>query len=196
MNQPSEAVAAPPDPATRINPHYLWAAAAALAVLAGAVWTRDEWLLRFIHVLAGLLWSGIDLFMGFIVGPIVRKLEPEARRAMVTRLLPRTLFLLPTLAILTTTAGWYLAVGMGYLNLPAPQIWWIIAALVVVAILTVQGMFVLLPINLTVYFECRKAQPDIGWISRRMKYYVWIIASQGLMQVLIIVIMVQFATSF
>jgi len=51
----------------------------------------------FVHVLAGGLWTGIDLFMGFVVDPILRAAPFEARRAVITRLTPKTLFM-PTLA--------------------------------------------------------------------------------------------------
>jgi hypothetical protein len=43
--------------------------------------------------------------MGFVIGPVLRRLPLEARRAVISALIPRTLFLMPTLSIVTSTAG-------------------------------------------------------------------------------------------
>jgi hypothetical protein len=150
--------------------------------------------LNWIHVLAGGLWTGIDLFMGFVVGPILRAAPFEARRAVITRLTPRTLFLMPTLSIVTGTSGWFLAKQLGFLSVDYPQFWWVAAALAIVAILTVQGLGYLLPTNLRVYFELRKDNPDGAKISAMMSRYFYAVAFQGAMQVAIIVVMARFAT--
>ena len=68
------------------------------------------------------------------------------------------------------------------------------AALVILAILTVQGIGFLLPTNLKVYFEIRKPNPDPERIGRLMKWYIYVVAMQGAMQVAIIVVMARFAT--
>jgi hypothetical protein len=94
----------------------------------------------------------------------------------------------------TTTAGWFLAQQGGYLDLPLPQLWRVIAALAVVTVLTVQGFGILLPTNIRVFLEIRKAEPDLARVGRWMRVYIWVIASQGLMQVAIIVIMARFVT--
>ena len=165
-----------------------------IAVTGGAAWYDNAWLLNFIHVMCGVLWTGIDLFMGFVVGPIMRTLPPPARRAMILRLMPKTLFLLPTLSIMTTTAGYYHAQQLGFLALDWPQYGWVLAALVIVTILTVQGLGFLLPSNLLVYFEMRKPVPDGARIGRLMRRYVYAVAFQGCMQIAIIVVMARFVT--
>jgi hypothetical protein len=177
-----------------IDPRNLGWVAAALAVLAAAVRLDDAWLLNFLHVMCGVLWTGIDLFMGFVVGPVMRRLPPPARRAVVLRLMPKTLFLLPTLSLLTGTAGWFHARQIGLLEVPWPQYGWVLAALVIVGVLTVQGLGVLLPTNLLVYFEMRKPVPDGPRIGRLMKWYVYAVAFQGVMQVAIIAVMAKFVT--
>src|SRR5580658_6642852 len=102
----AEAVAAPA-PVRVINLGYLWWVAVALVVMIAAIVSHNHWALNFVHVLAGLMWTGIDLFMGFMVGPVLRKLDLPIRRAFILRLMPRMIFLMPTLAIITGTAGWY-----------------------------------------------------------------------------------------
>ena len=103
-------------PINLIRWHYLWYVALALVVMIAAIISHGLWFLNFLHVFAGLLWTGIDLFMGFVLGPILRVVELPARKAVLLRLTPRTLFLMPTLAIVTGTTGWYLAEDMGSLR--------------------------------------------------------------------------------
>ena len=42
---------------------------AALVGLVVALAVNDLWPLEFFHVVGGGLWTGIDLFLGFIIGP-------------------------------------------------------------------------------------------------------------------------------
>jgi hypothetical protein len=173
--------------------NFAWAALA-FAVLAGAIVVGDLWLLNFIHVIAGSLWTGIDLFMGFVVGPILRATPFEARRAVITRLTPKTLFIMPTLSISTGASGWFLAKQLGFLDVGYPQFWWVAAALAIVTILTIQGLGYLLPTNLRVYLELRKPNPDGAKVGALMSRYFYVVAFQGAMQVAIIVVMARFAT--
>jgi len=190
----SEALAARDASLPGIDLRYLIWVALALLVLIVTIVADNTWALNFLHVMCGVMWTGIDLFMGFVVGPIIRRLPLEARRAIVVRLLPKTLFLMPTLAIVTGTAGWYHARQLGFLDLPWPQYGWVLAALVIVVILTVQGIGVLLPTNLLAYREMRKQTPDLPRIGRLMSRYVYATAFQGVMQVAIIVVMAKFVT--
>lgn len=181
-------------PPRLIRLHYLWFVAAALAVTAAAAISHNIWFLNFVHVMSGVLWTGIDLFMGFVLGPILRRVDISVRKAVLLRLTPRTLFLMPTLSIVTGTAGWFLAVDLGFTALPWPQRAWIDAALVLIALMTVQGLFYLLPTNLRVCLELRKPEPDGARISRMMSRFFIAVAAQGTMQVLMIVIMAKFVS--
>jgi uncharacterized membrane protein len=181
---------------TFIHFRYLWAVAAAFVVMFGAMASDSYWALNFVHVMAGVLWTGIDLFMGFVLGPIQRRLDLPARRAIVARLMPRMLFLMPTLAIITGWAGTTLALRLGFFDFPYPEKGWVMAALAVLLILTVQGLFIMLPNNVRVCIEIAKDDPDLAMVSRRMRLYVRATALQGLMQVTMIVIMAKFVTGF
>ena len=180
--------------AATVRPLYFVMAAAALVVMVIAILGPSDWFLNWVHVMSGTLWTGIDLFLGFVIGPVLRSVSFETRRAIITALVPRTLVLMPTLSIITGTAGWFLAVRMGYLDVGYPAFYWVVAALVIIAILTVQGLGFLLPTNLRVYVELRKPQPDTAKIARLMKWYIYVVAMQGVMQVAIIVVMARFAT--
>lgn len=178
----------------RIRPvNFVWMGAAFLG-LAVVIQIDNVWLLNFVHVMSGVMWTGIDLFMGFVVGPILKTLPVPSRRAITLRLTPKTLFLMPTLSIMTTTAGWFHAKQIGLLDAPFPKFWWVAAALAIVAVLTVQGLGFLLPTNLRVFFEMRKPQPDGAKVGRLMRWYFYVVAVQGCMQVAIIVVMAKFVT--
>jgi uncharacterized membrane protein len=172
--------------------HYLWWASAALAVMVAAIMLGNLWFLNFIHVFASLLWTGIDLFMGFVLGPILRRVDISARREIVLRLTPRTLFLMPTISIIAGTTGWFLAVQLGYAALDWPAYGWVAAALVLVTLMTIQGLGFLTPVNLLVCFELQKDKPDLIRISHWMSWYFYAVATQGAMQVAIIVVMTHF----
>ena len=187
---------AAPAIASPLKPLYLIPALAAFGVMVFAINGESLWFLNFVHVMAGVLWTGIDLFMGFVVGPVLRRVSPETRKTMMSGIIPRTLILMPTLSTITSTAGWFLAKRLGFLDLGYPEFWWVIAALAIVTVLTVQGLGYLLPVNLRLYFEMQKAQPDGAKIARWMRTYVRVVAVQGTMQVAIIVVMSKFATGF
>jgi hypothetical protein len=73
---------------------YLWWALSAVGVMIAAIIAGNIWFLDFVHVFSSLLWTGIDLFMGFVLGPILRRVDLPVRREIMRRLTPRTLFAL------------------------------------------------------------------------------------------------------
>jgi hypothetical protein len=179
-----------------LRPWYIAAAAAAVAGMIAAILGESLWFLDFVHVMTGALWTGIDLFMGFVIGPVLRRVTFDTRRAMIAGIIPRTLILMPTLSAITSTSGWFLAVRMGFLDVTYPQFWWVIGALAIVTVLTIQGLGILLPMNLRLYFEIMKPAPDHDKLKRWMRVYVRVVAMQGTMQVAIIIVMARFATGF
>jgi hypothetical protein len=173
---------------------YLWWALTAIAAMIGTIVAGNLWLLNFIHVFSSLLWTGVDLFMGFVLGPILRRVDLSVRREIVRRLTPRTLFLMPTVSIISGTTGWFLAVQLGYTALEWPAYGWVAAALVLVTLMTVQGLGFLTPVNVLVCLELQKLEPDLKKIGVWMQRYFYAVALQGMMQVAIIVVMTRFRT--
>ncbi len=51
--------------------NFAWMALA-FAIMAAVIVAENLWTLDFVHVMSGGLWTGIDLFMGFVVGPTLR----------------------------------------------------------------------------------------------------------------------------
>lgn len=179
-------------PESLIRWNYLWCALAALAVMTAAIVIGNLWLLNFIHVFSSLLWTGIDLFMGFVLGPILKRVDLPVRREIVRRLTPRTLFLMPAVSIISGTTGWFLAVELGYTALDWPAYGWVAAALVLVALMTIQGLGFLTPVNVLVCLELQRSEPDLNKIGGWMQRYFYVVAAQGMMQVAIVLIMTRF----
>jgi uncharacterized membrane protein len=177
------AVAAIETSQSLITWRYLWWALTAIGVMVMAIMAGNLWLLNFIHVFSSLLWTGVDLFMGFVLGPILRRVDLSARREIVRRLTPRTLFLMPTVSIISGTTGWFLAVNLGYTALAWPAYGWVAAALVLVTLMTIQGLGFLTPVNVLVCLELRKSDPDLHKIGVWMQRYFYAVAMQGMMQV-------------
>jgi hypothetical protein len=168
---------------------YLAAAACALATAGAAVLIGDLWFLNLVHVFSSLLWTGIDLFLGFVLGPVMRGASLSSRAEIAKELTPRTLVLLPTLAIISGTTGWFLARELGYTALPWPAFGWVAAALALATMLAAIGFGILLPANVTVCLELRKPNPDLRRNAKAMRLYFMAVALQGTLQIAIVVIM-------
>ncbi len=178
----------------RISVRDNWWIVVPIGCLVAAIQGRSFWFLNYVHVFTAILWTGTDIFMGFILGPILRRASLPARREIIVRLMPRMVFYMPTVSIVTTTAGFFLALWMNLFKLPVPQIYWLWATLTIVTVMTVQGLGFLLPTNLRVFFEMRRPEPDMEKVRRLMHFYVRVVASQAVLQFTIIFIMAKFAT--
>lgn len=169
--------------------------AAALGGLVVAVATNTLWSIDFFHVVAGALWTGIDLFVGFVIGPILARLSIPARVEFTKRFMPKMVLLMPTLVICTLTAGWQLARHIGDLNAGAPTHGWLVASFIVVGVMALVALGLLEPANLAVLFELRKPAPDGSVIASLMKRFVYTAGITGAMQIATLVIMTRVATS-
>ncbi|WP_348533352.1 hypothetical protein [Haloarcula marina] len=67
----------------------------------------------YVHVMAGLLWTGTDIFIGAVLGPVIGGLGEEESAAVFERLTPKTAFFLPSMAFLTIAGGLTLALRLG-----------------------------------------------------------------------------------
>ncbi|MBI2304001.1 MAG: hypothetical protein HYU86_04550 [Chloroflexi bacterium] len=141
---------------------------------------------NYVHVMTGGLWTGIDLFMGFVLGPVLGGMEPKDRASVFKRLIPRMTFLMPVLAGVTATSGIQFAQRMGLFSLSSP---WILAALTVTAILTIQGFGILLPNEVRIFRQLLSDKPDIERIARLGMTNAKLGGVQGVFQLAIIFIM-------
>src|SRR5579864_9483653 len=65
-----------------------------LVALVVAIASNQRWALDFFHVAGGGLWTGIDLFVGLIIGPILASMPVPARIAFSTRFMPKMLLVM------------------------------------------------------------------------------------------------------
>jgi len=149
--------------------------------------TGNYTLMKYVHIMTGALWTGIDLFMGFVLGPVLGGMEPKDRAAVFKRLMPRMTFLMPVLAGVSSTAGIQVADRLGMFTLSNP---WIVAALVVTALLALQGFGLLLPNEIRIFKELLSPRPDVEKISRLGMRNARLGGLQGVFQLVVIFIMV------
>ena len=229
--------------AQRANPAFAGAAVAVpLLALAGAIAAGDIRALTYVHVMAGILWTGIDLFMGLVLGPVVGGLDPEERGSFFAKFTPKMTFLMPVLATVTITGGILLAqqlqiphfmpwlalmtaattipvvlligyqfdaltdprtlavlavvvLGSGiFLATTLPEFAmaspWVVATIVIVTLLSVQGFGVVLPGEVRIYRQLTSENPDFDLIGDIGMRNAKLGGIQGALQLALIFVMV------
>jgi hypothetical protein len=168
--------------------------AVVIVALIAAIASNQLWALTFFHVVGGALWTGIDLFVGFVIGPIIGRMSVPARIEFSTRFMPKMLLLMPTLVTMTLAAGWQLARHVGNLDAGSPNHSWLVASYIVVGVMAVAAIGILEPANLAVLFELKKPQPNGERIARLMKRFVYVAGITGAMQLATLIIMTRVAS--
>ncbi len=161
-----------------------------IIALVAALISNSIVFLDYVHVMTGGMWTGIDLFMGIFGRTVMMKISPPSRVEVAKRLTPTMLFLMPSIATVATTAGYVLASNLHLWNLGNP---YIIATIIVVLVLLVQGFGILLPNELRVFRELRKEKPDTDKIVRLSMRNLNVSGSQAIFQIIIIYIMANLA---
>ena len=159
-----------------------------------AIARNATWGLTFVHVVGGGLWTGIDLFVGFVVGPIIGRMSIPARIEFSTRFMPKMLLIIPTVVTMTLAAGFQLARHDGFLDTSNPRHAWVVASFCVVGVMAVIALAYLEPANIAVLFELKKPQPDGLVIERLMKRFVYTAGITGAMQIATLFIMTRLAS--
>ena len=167
-----------------------------IGALIVAILSANLLLLNYVHVFTAVLWTGTDTFMAFLLGPVLRNVSLSTRKEVISWLMPKMVFYMPTVAAVTTTAGFFLASKVGLLTLQSPIVYWVSTVLIIVSAMFIMGLGILLPTNLRIYFEMKKSEPKMHRIQKLMRKYVKIVAIQTVMQFAIIFIMAEFATGF
>jgi uncharacterized membrane protein len=163
-------------------------------VMIVAIARHDIFLLNWIHVLSGALWTGADLFMGFILGPVLRMLDMRARTALIAYLVPRTLLYFPMVSLTAGTTGWFLVDWFGFTTSASPMYHLVVISLALVAVMTIMGLGFLLPNSLRIWRELRRPEPDRERIVRINRINIWLAGMQGLLQIAIILVMAKYVS--
>ena len=119
-------------PKSQVGPFVpLWGVGAALLVIVAlivAIVSNSVYWLQFFHVFGGALWISIDLFMGFIISPIMGRLDIPARMVFAKNLMTKMMVVMPTVVISTLASGWQVARLDNLFTTPySPQHGWILA---------------------------------------------------------------------
>lgn len=171
-----------------------WWTVAFPVVMIVAIARHDIFLLNWIHVLSGALWTGADLFMGFILGPALRMMDMRARTALIAYFVPRTLLYFPMVSLTAGTTGWFLVDWLGYITSASPMYRLTVISLALVAMMTVTGLGFLLPNSLRIWWELRRPEPNRERIVRINGINIWLAGIQGLLQVAIIFAMANYVS--
>ena len=193
--EPIPGAFAPSRPAIKIVPvRALPIVAVVLVGLVAAIATNSRWALDFYHVAGGGLWTGIDLFLGLVLGPIIGAMSIPARIEFSSRVMPKLLLIMPTLVTMTLGSGFQLARKVGNLAPHYPNHAWLVASYVVVGVMATIALGLLEPANLAVLFELRRPNPNAARIARLMKVFIYTAGITGLMQIATLVIMTKLAS--
>jgi hypothetical protein len=181
-------------PATIVPLRGIPIAGALILFLILAIANNWTWGLEFCHVAGGGLWTGIDLFLGLVIGPLLGRMSIPARMEFTARLMPKMLLIMPTLVTLTLASGWQLARHFGYLDSGYPRHAWIVASFVLVGIMALIAIGILEPANLAVLFELRKPEPNGELIGKLMRRFIYTAGITGVMQIGTLIIMTRIAS--
>jgi len=128
--------------ADQANPAFAVAAVLVpVAALVAVTVAGDLRLLNYVHVLTGGLWTGIDLFMGILLGPVLAGMDPKSRANFFARFTPKMTFLMPVLSLVTIVAGITLARRLGYFPNADPWLAIMTAAILIPVVLLVGVQF-------------------------------------------------------
>jgi len=166
-----------------------------VVLLIVAVAVNNTWPLMFLHVVAGASWTIIDLFLGFVLGPILGSLSLPARTELTTKLMPKMVLIMPTAVAVTLAAGWQLSSKLGDNLTSFQHHGWIVASMIVVGVMAVIALGLLEPANIAVLTELKKPRPKPEVIERLMKRFIYAAGATGLMQIATLVIMTRLATA-
>jgi hypothetical protein len=168
--------------------------AAAVILVTLAIAGNWQWALVFCHVAGGGLWTGIDLFVGLVLGPILGRLSIAARAEFSARFMPKMVIIMPTVVMMTLATGFQVARFSGNLVASSPNHAWLIVSFCVVGIMAVIALGVLEPANIAVLFEMNKPVPDGELIGRLMQRFIYTAGITGVMQVATLIIMTRLAS--
>jgi hypothetical protein len=165
-----------------------------LVLLIVAIASNKLWPLTFLHVAGGAAWTILDLFLGFVLGPIIGRMSIPSRIEFTTRLMPKMVLIMPTVVTITLAAGWQLGHLLGTIESSYPHHGWIVASYIVVGIMAVIALGLLEPANIAVLVELKKPRPNPEVIEHLMKRFVYSAGVLGVMQVATFVIMTKVAS--
>jgi len=167
--------------------------AVAVALIVVIAVNKFFWIELF-HLAGGASWTIIDLFLGFVLGPIMGAMSVPARIQFTTRLMPKMLLIMPTVVTVTLAAGWQLGNKLGTVQSSYYHHGWVVASFIVVGVMAVIALGLLEPANVAVLVELKKKRPNPAVIEKLMKRFMYSAGILGAMQIATLVIMTKLRT--
>lgn len=165
-----------------------------LVALIAAIQINTFWSLEFFHVVGGGLWTGIDLFVGLVLGPIIGRMSIPARAEFTAKFMPKMVVIMPTVVVMTLAAGFQLALKYGNLNPGSINHGWLVVSMCVVGVMAAVALGILEPANIAVLFEMNKPEPNGEIIAKLMQRFVYTAGITGVMQLATLFIMTRVAS--
>jgi hypothetical protein len=78
----------PPEISIRSN---LWVLMPVVALIV-AILSANLLLLNYVHVFTAILWTGTDIFMVFLLGPVLRNVNFSTRKEVISWIMPKMVF--------------------------------------------------------------------------------------------------------
>lgn len=154
--------------------------------LVGAFLSGSILLLDYVHVLIGAIWIGTDVFLGLLFSSVIRTIDPASKANIGRRIIPMTLFFIPTASIITPLAGYILSVWEGIFTLTTP----LFIAIIVIGIIIVAVSFgLIVPYSYSLKKAVESELPDKSLISNRLSMISISALIQLVFQIIIVSLM-------
>ncbi len=154
-----------------------------IIALVGAFLSRSILMLDYVHVLIGAIWIGTDVFLGLLFSLVLGTIDVVSRADIGRRIIPMTLFFIPSASIVTPLAGYILSVWEGIFSLRTP----LFMAIIVIGIIIAAVSFgLIVPYSYALKREVEKGVPDGNLVSKELS----IISRGALIQLFFQVIIV------
>lgn len=141
--------------------------------------------LDYVHVLFGAIWTGSDVFLGMIFLIVLSGIENRIRSDIAKRLLPMTLFFIPTMTILTPLLGYVLALREGIFAFN-----FLFNAIIIISILLgLLTFIVIVPSSYKIYSGFKKGKTDVDQNGSLLMRIAKMATIQMILQIIIISLM-------
>lgn len=139
--------------------------------------------LDYVHVITGAVWIGTEVFLGLLFSSVIGTIDPISKTDIGRRIIPMTLFFIPSASIVTPLAGYILFIRENVCSVKSPLF---IAIAVIGAIIVTISFVVIAPYSYSLKRIVEKESPDINKVSKNLS----IISKGALLQLFFQIIIV------
>ena len=147
------------------HPSYILPVAVPLLAFIIAVISRDILIIDYVHVLIGAVWIGTDVFLGLLFASVTKTIDDLSKVHIAERMMPMTLFFIPTASIITPLLGYILSVKEGIFSFTSELFLSIIALTLVIVVIS---FAFIVPYSYDILKATRWESKNFGIISKRV----------------------------